>query len=377
MKFRLEKKQIQDIIKSSSAIVNEASLNPILACILVQVDANNNKINFTYANERIAFFQSIDNISADEDFAFCVRAKIFVGVLSKLNVKQVVFEKIDSTLRISNEESFDCNINLSEAMQYPEFRFEEYKIANKIMDLKPTQLAAIYNETNVTVASNIEMSSPSIILGGIHFETRDNNIAILSTDSFRASYLLLPNTLNQKFEFIIEPSSLKNVIDNAIKAENIEVFLSHEKLFFKWDNTIVLVRLSLAGNYPNIYNHFEKELNSKFTVKAKNLLNILESGASLVQNEKVPTAKITVDQNKIEIRYQSLDFGSSYESTKWETFNGVNLNCLVNTKLLIPILRVYDAEDTLEIKFSENSPMIISQKDNTDLKHLVLPLRSA
>ncbi len=74
------------------------------------------------------------------------------------------------------------------------------------------------------------------------------------------------------------------------------------------------MRLALAGNYPNIYNHFEKELDSKFTVKAKNLLNILESGASLVQNEKVPTAKITVDESKIEIRYQSLDFGSSYES---------------------------------------------------------------
>ncbi len=66
----------------------------------------------------------------------------------------------------------------------------------------------------------------------------------------------------------------------------------------------------------------------------------------------------------------------NHESTKWETFNGVNLHCLVNTKLLIPVLKIYDAEDILEVRFSNNSPMIIAQKDSTDLKHLVLPLRN-
>ena len=372
MKFEIEKKQLNDILKLSSSVINEQAVNPILTCILVQTDLANNQIFFTFANETVAFKHAITNVNIDEDFSFCVKAKIFNGMLSKVNATTISFEKIDSTLRIMAG-TFESRINLTDMMLYPEFNFSEYSLFKKIMELTPAVLSRIYNVIAPTIVSLGE--SGNIVLSGMHFQTKDNDIAIVSTDSFRASYLLIPNDTKEQFDFIIEPQSLKYIMDNAAKASKIEVYLMGQKMFFKWDNTISLVKLSIAGGYPNIYNHFTKQLSAHFSIKNRNLLNMLETGASLVQGDKVPTANVSVDKDKVEINYKSLDFGSSYESTNWESFNGVDIAFQVNIKLLISILKIYDMDDVLDIWFSNREPIVIFKKDSTDLKHLILPLR--
>ncbi len=373
MKFEIEKKQLTDILKLSSSVISEQALNPILTCILVQTNSSNNQIFFTFANETVAFKHTLENINIDEDFSFCVKAKIFNGILSKVNADQIMFEKIDSTLRITAG-TFESRINLTDMMLYPDFNFMEYGLAKKIMVLTPAQLANIYSVIAPTTTPMGD-NGGNMVLSGIHFQTKEDDIAIVSTDSFRASYLLVPNDLKEQFDFIIEPQSMKYVIDNAAKASTIEVYLMGQKMYFKWENTISLVKLTLTGGYPNIYGHFTKQLDAHFSIKNRNFLSMLETGASLVQGDKVPVAKVSVDQQKVEINYQSLDFGSSYESTSWESFNGVNINFQVNIKLLISILKIYEMDDILDIWFSPNQPIVIFKKDSTDLKHLILPLR--
>lgn len=374
MKFKLNRNQLNDILKLSSSVINENALNPILTCILVQASATNNNLHFIFSNERISFKKTIDNVFVDDDFSFCVKSKIFNGILNKLDNQEICFERIDSTLRITTNQ-FESNINLTDVMLYPEIVFDEYKIADCILKLDNKKLAYIYKTTSSTTATPLDNNN-NLILCGIHFETKENNIAIISTDSFRASYLLIPKTNDATFEFVIEPSSIKYVIDNSNSNDEIEIYYKHQNIYFKWGQTISLAKLSLVGNYPNIYNHFDKQLDSVVKIKNQNLSSILEHGSTLVQSEKIPSAKILIDHDKVEIRYQSIDFGSSYETTNWEFFNNINFDFMINIKLLSSILKIYDPQDILTINFSPNKPIIIQKDDNSNLKHLILPLRA-
>lgn len=372
MKFKIEKNMLNDVVKQINSVVNENTLNVMFTHLLVKTNSTNNEVYFTFANEKIAIKKTISNVLIDDDFSFCLKAKIFTGIVSKLNSDEINFEKIDSTLNISTN-NFESNINLVDTLLFPELMFDEYKVCNKILTINSGLLSKIYKYTSPTVAQPQEQST-ALVLCGIHFHAKDQFINVVSTDSFRASYFTFLNAENKEFEFIIEPSILKQVIDSSLNRE-IEIYLKDYLLFFVWENTIVNVKLSLVGNYPNIYNHFTKQYDSQFTIKNKDLLEMVEHGLSLVQNEKTPVAKISIDQDKVEIRYQSIDFGSSYETTKWNTFNGVNILFNINTKYLISILKIYEPDDILSISLSKNLPIIIKKENFDELKHLVLPLR--
>ena len=373
MKFKIEKAKINDLLKQINSVTQDNAINALYSLLLVKTDSSNNAVNFIFTNEKISIKKTITNILIDDDFSFCIKAKIFSGIISKLNAQDINFEKIDQTLNISTI-NFESNINLVETLIYPEIPFNEYQVSKKVMTINLSMLQDIYNYTSSTVHSSQDSSMPMIIQG-IHFETRDDQkIHILSTDSFRASYYTLPNIDNESFKFVLEPVIIKQIIDCA-PTTNIEVFARHDKIFFIWENCILLGKLNLDGNYPMIYPHFSKTNDTILTINNKNLLDMLEHGLTLVQSEKVPIAKISIDDNKIEIRYQSIDFGSSYESSKWETFNGNNIIFSINTKYLISILKIYQPNDILELSLSQNSPIIIKKIDIDNLKHLVLPLR--
>lgn len=373
MKFKLSKTNINEIIKQINGVVIENSLNPIFTHLLVKTNSSNNEVCFTFANGKVAIQKIIPNVLIDDDFTFCLKAKIFTGIVSKLNADEICFEKIDSTLNISTS-NFESNINLVDVSLFPEFIFDEYRVANKILTVNEDILSAIYKYTSSTVAQVNELSGMTI-LSGIHIKADEQLVHVISTDSFRASYYTFPNIEHKVFEFVIEPSILKNVID-ITSNKVVDIYLKDYCLYFVAENTIILNKMLLIDSYPNIYNHFNKENISQFSIKNKDLIEMLEHGISLVQNDKTPIAKMSIDENKVEIRYQSIDFGSSYESAKWNTFNGVNIAFNINTKYLMSILKIYEQDDILYFYLTENNPIIIKKENSEDLKHLVLPLRS-
>lgn len=373
MKFKLEKKQISDILKLSNTIISDESLNPILSSILIKTDNINNNIYFIYASQSRMVKQTITNVEINEDFIVCIKNKIFNGIVSKLSNSEITFEKIDNVLRIKTD-NFESNINIIDYLLYPEFDFNEYKSFSNNTILNVNLIHDIYKKTFGTTAINTTTLST---LAGINFDGTDlNTTSFISTDSFRVSLFQIPNTNNNNFNFIIDPEELKIIIDNSKLDEQIEIFYKEQTIFFKWSNTIFKTKL-LIGSYPNIYPHFLNKPKSEIKINAKDLLNMLERGSSLVQNEKTPNAKVLVNFEKIEISYNSLDFGSSYETIKPQEFTGEEFSFQINIKFFISMLKIYDQKDEIILGFYQpNNPITIQKSNDDSLRQLILPLRA-
>lgn len=371
MKFYIEKKTIYEALKNANTVVgNENDINLILSSIYFQI--TNDAIILMATNGNNSFKQIIKEVKVEEDGSFLVKAKFIFNIIAKIEEKEIEFNQIDSNILQIKTSSFMCAINLIEKYSFPaiDFDYLNWKkislekdnvdnIVKKLITFLPTTYDDRFNSIN-----------------GILFNCCDNNyLECITTNRIVVGYYKF-KYFGDKIKFIIDAQAIKIVNDVFMNQteKNVDVYTNDKKVIFKFNN--ILLSFSLYDdNYPQIVDKILAKQNYHFTVETNKLLKALNRGSLFVTNDPKPIANFVISDTTLNIKFNSIEIGNSFEEIKFIEKNIGFIEIKLNQKMICQIISTIDSPLVTFNCNGKNMPIIITT-ENKEFVNLIMPFSS-
>jgi len=358
-----------NILKLSNLIIYESNFLPTFNNVFLNFNKNDKNIISIFSNEKISVKKTIFNFDEIEiSGSFSIKNKIIYGIVSKLDDSIINLETNEENSLLLANKSFNCLLNLSDLKSFPEFNFNFDK-EDFCFEINIKKLKEIIKKLSFCVYTNSEKIS---VLNGMNIHSNGEEISFLTTDSFKAAIYKIQNK-TKKFDFVIEFDNIKKIVELFNDNEQIKIYFN-ENLIIVSEDLIINCKV-LIGNYPNIENSFKIEELTSLNVNSINLISALERGISLVFSEKSPTSFIKINSEGINVKFKSIELGSSNEEVEQTNFIGEPIDFLINSRYFTNILRAFNNTE-LVIKLTTSiKPIILEDLKNPNFKQLILPMR--
>lgn len=212
------------------------------------------------------------------------------------------------------------------------------------------------------------------VFKGALFEIKENNLKVVTTDTFRMS-LINENIVNVcgEYSFIIPGKSLNELVKIlSDEDEEAEFLFSEKSCVVKIRNIEFSTRL-IEGEFLN-YSHFiPDESKIKVYVNTRTLCESLERCALIVTPDAKEHVKMTVSDNKIDLI--TVSRVGKIEDCVDIAKTGDDIEVGFNYKYVLDALKSIE-EEQITLNFTNNlSPCIIKSDENDSFVYLVVPVR--
>lgn len=385
MEFYINTKKLIESLKFSNILISGSanSYNSPLSGVLIE--AEQDKITFHASNLQNKGIKTISDTNiytCIEPGKVLVSSKTLLGALTKLKELSINIKMVDSNVLVIKAGKFQTQINTLDEKSYP---IENFSLIG-------------YNETKVNSELFLNIASkvlPNVVdsnqtneknpaITGVYLKNNEETqkLTIYGTDRFKASRLIV-DKMNGEFEFIIPSNSIKLICDVL---KNSELEKDNKIVFYSKNNSLVveinenkIYTKLIEATFPDISKIFEfneKEVEI-FEIKKSNLTDVIERGMYIVAQQSNPKINIKVENNKMLINFQTFEIGSMDDEV--ELLNSVNstFDIAININYLMSVLRVIKGEViTFVNKNDVNTPLIIFDKNEPDLKQIISKFRS-
>ena len=368
MKFSIEKKIIFEALKNANTIINnENDINLILSSIHFEI--SNVAIILTATNGNNSFKQTINKAKIEEEGSFLVKAKFIFNIIAKIEEKEIEFNQIDTNILQIKTTNFSCAINLIEKYSFPLIDFN-YSNWTKI-SLKKDNVDNIVKKLIMFLPTTYDDRFNCI--NGILFNCLDNNyLECITTNRVVVGYYKF-KYLGDKIKFVIDAQSIKVVNDiflNQVET-NVDVYTNEQKVIFKFTN--ILLSFSLYdNNYPQIVDKILAKQNYHFTIDTNKLLKALNRGSLFVTNDPKPIANFMISDTTLNIKFNSIEVGNSFEEIKFIEKNIGFIEIKLNQKMICQIISTIDSPLVTFNCNGKNTPIIITT-ENKNFVNLIMP----
>ncbi len=368
MKFTIKKKVIFEALKNANTIVeNENDINLILSSIYFKVEDGTITLVATDGNN--SFKQIIKDVKIDENGCFLVKAKFIFNIVSKIEDKEIEFNQIDANILQIKTTNFSCAINLIEKYSFPliDFNCSNWK---KII-LKKENVDNIVKKLIMFLPTTFDDRFNCI--NGILFNCLDNNyLECITTNRIVVGYYKF-KYFGDKIKIVVDAQSIKVVSDIFLNQTNInvEVYSDGKKVIFKFED--VLLSFSLYdNNYPQITDKILAKQNYHFTIETNKLLKALNRGGLFVTNDPKPIADFVISDTTLNIKFNSIEVGNSFEEIKFIEKNIGFIEIKLNQKMIYQIISTIDSPLVTFNCNGKNLPITITT-ENKDFVNLIMP----
>ncbi len=364
MKFSVDKGIFLKNLFYVVGIVDNRSSMLVLSHVLIE--AKDEKVYLTATDLESSVYTSFPAKVTSEGSA-CVPGKKFFDVVDKLPEDEAVYQTTENAQLEVVFNKGKTKIKTLPGDDFPQIPKPEDFIFRTI---KSGILSNLINKTSYCV-SNDEMRKN---LTGVYFDmTNPGKIKAISTDGHRMS-LVEDELENSIIEAFILPKKATNEIKKFIKESDV-LNIGVGKSFFVCDNgqTSILSRL-IDVKFPDYSQVVPNNFINSFKVQKKDLVAALQR-IGVVLSEKSKGAKITINQNNLEIRSLS-ETGESVESVNTVGDNQ-NIEIGFNVKYLIEALSSFENEE-LNISINDEvSPacIYVDEKQKEKQLAIIMPMR--
>lgn len=277
MKFTIKKDVLFKNLKICNEVVNNININPVLSGVLIKVE--DNKISLICSNQTTSCNLEINNnITISSTGSILIKCSLLFNIISKILEDTITFNLIDNSIIRISTEKFTSDLNLLDEFSYPLINFshdnwKEIKLENNLFK-------KINNKLTSTTLVTLDQTN---VLTGIFFNTErlENNIEIISTDSFHLGYLKHQYN-GEKVKFILNTQIIKLI--NSLTEDNnqnILIYLNNKDIILNLNNTTILTRV-IDGEYPLVNRTLEQEYKYKFNINKRELNNSINRGSVLL-----------------------------------------------------------------------------------------------
>jgi DNA polymerase-3 subunit beta len=364
MKVAIKQERLAHALVLVGRVASSRAALPVLANVLLKADKN--KLTLTTTNLEIAISQTLSG-KIEKPGAITIPARLLNDYISSLPGESVELEADSNKLKIKSDK-YQSTINGMAAEEFPELpsinKGSEFSIDGQ--ELKTAIQQTIF-------AASGDETRPILTGGFIH--THNNQIWLVSTDSYRLAQKQLPTKPDKEFQLIAPASALGDMV-RIIGDESgtIKVAYDESQIQFKFGDSILITR-QIDGQFPDYRQLIPKDSEVKITVNKTEFTNITKV-ASLFARESAGSVTLEVDEKQQQVSITSVASqvgeNTSVTSAKAEGSGKVTLN----SRYLLDVLNVIEGED-IEFRFSGKvSPCVLTSVSHQDYTHIIMPLKS-
>ncbi len=366
MKIIVNSLDLNDAISKVSKALPIRDVAPILECI--KMTAENDKLTLFATDKDLAIEKTVDaNVVVGG--ATLVPGRVFGDYIRNIadGNNEVSLETADDGRLTISTSGSECNITTLDVDDYP----ENEEISNdSYFAIQEINLKEIINNVIFSVAT--DDSRP--MLKGVYFEGNDYTLTAVATDGYR--FAMSKKALEEKTEYInatVPSRSLSELSKLLSDSENVlKVYVEKNYMLVALENTKVLTRLLVSGQYIRYDNIIPKEFVSTMLVNKEVFEKSLNTASIMSRGDKNNLVVLDIEEYNMNISSTS-QYGTAKENITI-SLSGKDVRCAYNAKYINDCLKVINAE-TIKMEFAQHSSCVITINNSDEVLYFILPVK--
>lgn len=341
----------------------------------IKLEVFDDHLIFTTSNTDIAI-QMIVNDSSLEVLSpgrVVIPGKYLIDITRKLEGR-VEFSLVENRVLVIRSSNVEYKLHVMDVEDYPDVDF--LQMGQPIV-LDSKTLKGIIKETNYATSQYEKRP----ILTGVNFKHEEDKLFCVATDSYRLSQKILPlSTDFEPFNIVIPNKSLDELsrIIDAVN-EDVEIFISPNKVLFKFDDIMFQTRL-LDGVYPDTLRIIPTEFPIIIKFNKDELLRSVERVSLLSPKDRENNyniIKLMVKKDySVEISSTNTEVGDAQEIIiPTDDVVGPAIKIAFSSKYLTEALKAFTSNEVSLNFAGEIKPFVIKGDLDPDMLSLILPVR--
>ncbi len=369
MKFQVSSTKLLQQMQALSRVIAAKNSLQILETVLFDIDGNLITLTASDGETTIRTRLEVEGEGAGK-VAF--DAKRLLDTLKEFPEQPLTFE--------INDQNFGLNIVSSNGNysfvgvngnEYPEM-VQELEGAQSFNIAANTLLSALNKTVFCTADDELRP-----VMNGVFFDLNTDKITLVATDAHRlVRYINVTAHTDAPANFIL-PKKPANLLRNVLTKEqgDVEITFTDKNVRFVFGQTIIICR-QIEGRFPN-YNAVIPQNNlNKITVDRQSILNAAKR-VSVFANPGTGLIKLSLEENKINISAQDIDFSTSAEENISCSYEGDPMNIGFKAPFLTELLAAVQSDDVIiELSDPSKAGLILpfQNEENEDIVMLLMPM---
>lgn len=370
MNFVVSSTALSAHLQAVSRVINSKNTLPVLDCFLFEL--KDGMLSVTGSDSETTMVTTVAVTSGDPEGRFAVMAKTLLDALKEIPEQPLTFE-----------------INLNNYEITVQYQNGKYSLMGQNADEFPQPAVLGDNSVRVDIEADILLGGINRavfataddelrpVMNGIYFDITTDDITMVASDGHK---LVRCKTLaakgNERAAFIL-PKKPASLLKNLLPKEQgtVAVEFDERNAIFTLENYRMVCRL-IEGRYPNYNSVIPQNNPHKVIVDRQQLLGALRR-VSIFSSQASSLIKLRLQENRIVISAQDIDFSTSAEETQVCQYSGAPMSIGFKSTFLIDILNnIAAAEVVIELADPSRAGVIIpvEQEDNEDLLMLLMPM---
>lgn len=370
MKFIVSSSALSSHLQAVSRVINSKNSLPILDCFLFELQ--DGLLTITGSDSETTMVTSVALNECDADGRFAVTAKTLLDALKEIPEQPLAFDVNANTLEITIQyQNGKYNLMGQNADEFPQSSGLSENPVRVEMDAQ-IMLNGINRAVFATADDELRP-----VMNGIYFDITPEDITLVASDGHK---LVRSKTLaakgNERAAFIL-PKKPANLLKILLAKEQGQVVVEFDQrnAAFTMENYRMVCRL-IEGRYPNYNSVIPQNNPHKVTVDRAALIGALRR-VSIFSSQASSLIKLRMQENKMIISAQDIDFSTSAEETQICQYAGAEMSIGFKSTFLIDILNnISSSEVIIELADPSRAGVVLpaEQEENEDLLMLLMPM---
>jgi len=358
MKFKINAQQFAIALSKVSRAIQSRPATPVLACVLLEADAETDRVKLTTFDLSLAIETNITT-PVSQSGRVAVPFSLLSSIISKLPDEiELSTRNLEVLVKAGRIKS---KIQALDAEEYPDI--PQVKEESLVL---PSSLLWGAIRSVVFAASKDTFRG---ILQGVRFESNGETLEIAATDGHRLATYTAPYA-GPKAEKTIPASALEALTGLIANSETIQLAANNFCVDLSAESGTVTSRL-LEGNYPQYRLLFPKSFAATCRVSRQALIAALERASILVANStKTVTASIASDELIVSSKAEANEISAALSAD----LQGDPISLRFNVTYLLQSLKAIPAEEVIIHTNSPTTPVVIKGVDDEYRAHLIMPI---
>src|SRR3712207_633784 len=370
MKFIVSSTALSSHLQAVSRVINTKNTLPILDCFLFELE--DGTLSVTVSDSETTMVTTVEVTDSDTGGRFAVAAKTLLDALKEIPEQPLAFD--------INPDTYEITV---------QYQNGQYSLMGQHADEFPQAASLGENAVRVELAAEVLMNGINCsvfataddelrpVMNGIYFDITTEDITMVASDGHKlVRYKTLAAKGNERAAFIL-PKKPATLLKNLLPKEQgtVVVEFDERNAVFMLERYRMVCRL-IEGRYPNYNSVIPQNNPHKATIDRLQLLGALRR-VSIFSSQASSLIKLRLQENRMVISAQDIDFSTSAEETQVCQYDGTPMSIGFKSTFLIDILNNISAEEVvIELADPSRAGVIIPvvQEENEDLLMLLMPM---
>ena len=366
MKIVCNRTILMDGITTVQKAVASKSTNPILECILLEVD---DTFVMTASDLSLGIKQFIPSVILDKG-ALAINSRMFGDIVRKFTGEDISIESVNEGEVILECEGTVVNMRCLPADNFPAIEMFE-------SDKEITIPQNIIRETVSQVFFAVGKDDFKPILSGILLEKDGFYLNFVAIDGMRIALrkfiLTEENAEKENFKLVV-PGTVFNEISKIMMPTDdpVRIKFTEKQIMFEMDDCTIVSRL-LDGEYFNYKAAIPDNFSTNIIVNREHLLNSMEMALTVTMSERRFPVRFSINNDMLTI--SSTTDNNAFKDVIEVAMDGDPLEIGFNPRYYQEALKTIE-DESIKICFTSNiGPCVIKSIDNDNYIYMILPLK--